>query len=82
MSKWEAWLFDNSNYGALAVELNAVQSAHRVTAKGAKATLLTDAGLFGNSKCMLCFECLYVNPKGNKVFVWSVGFLLAWGSLR
>lgn len=49
-----------------------------MTAKGAKATLLTDAGLFGNSKCMLCFECLYVNPKGNKVFVWSVGFLLAW----
>lgn len=46
----------------------------RVTAEGAKAALLTDAGLFGNSKCMLCFECLYVSPKGNKVFVWSVGF--------
>lgn len=43
-----------------------------VTGEGTNVMLLACAGLFGNSKCMLCFW-VFISRKGNKIFVWSVG---------
>lgn len=50
---------DNSSALAMEMKTSAICTQNcEVTGEGTKVMLLACAGLFGNSKCMLCFECL------------------------